>query len=224
MKGVATRKTNYDRLSRYYDLMANRSERKHRDFATGKLGVHEGETILEIGFGTGHSIEAFARRVGNTGKVLGIDSSEGMREVTRARIARAGLEDRVALELEDATSLPYDAGSVDAIFASFTLELFDAPEIQLVLRECYRVLREGGRIVILAMAKRKAPNLMSRLYEWLHNRFPKTIDCRPIYVREALEAAGFTTVELVTRSLCTIPIDVVLSHKAEQRQPLIHTP
>ena len=91
-----------------------------------ELGAKDGETVLEIGVGTGHCILALAQSVGNAGKVYGIDISEGMYDVTCARMRKAGLSGRVDLECGDAAELPYESDFFDAVFISFTLELFDA--------------------------------------------------------------------------------------------------
>jgi demethylmenaquinone methyltransferase/2-methoxy-6-polyprenyl-1,4-benzoquinol methylase len=80
---------------------------------------------------------------------------------------------------------------MDGVFMSFTLELFDTPEIPKVLAECKRALRSGGRIVVVGMSKEDAHGVIFEMYEWSHRHFPNFIDCRPIFVRRALEAAGF---------------------------------
>ena len=77
-----------------------------------------------------------------------------MFNVAQARLSKAGLSGSVELKCGDATSLPFEAGFFDAIYMSFTLELFDTPEIGVVLNECQRVLRSDGRIGIVAMAKK----------------------------------------------------------------------
>jgi ubiquinone/menaquinone biosynthesis C-methylase UbiE len=150
--------------------------------------------------------------VGSAGKVYGIDLSAGMLRISRQRLGGAGLSERVELQLGDAVHLPFEADSMDAIFMSFTLELFDTPEIPLVLGECKRVLRHGGRAGMVAMSKlRETP--MTKFYEWLHRKFPKYVDCRPIFLRQALAAAGFHIAEAAEICLWGLVGEAVLAKK-----------
>ena len=149
---------------------------------------------MEIGFGTGHCLMQIAEAVGKEGRVCGVDLSPGMLEVSQRRLARAGLLDRVSLRCGDATDLPYADEEFDAAFMSFTLELFDTPEIPIVLSEIKRVLKPSGRLGVVSLSREDGTSLMLRLYEWMHQRMPQYIDCRPIYVEQALKEAGFQVV------------------------------
>lgn len=205
-------KANYDRLSKYYDLFA-RFERKYREAGLRKLNVGERETVLEVGFGTGHCILALAQAVGDWGRVYGIDISEGMCSVAQARVLKAGLWQRVSLQCGDAARLPFEASIFDAIFMSFALELFDAHEIPTVLGDCHRVLRDDGRICIVAMSQGSKHTNMLGLYEFFHKRFPKYVDCRPIFASKTLEKAGFRIQDVVEMSMWGLPVEIVLAKK-----------
>jgi ubiquinone/menaquinone biosynthesis C-methylase UbiE len=212
-RSKAESKAAYDRMSRWYDLLTGGSEKKFRESGLEKLDAREGETILELGFGTGHCISAIAKAVGDSGKVSGIDISDGMLRITSERLAKEGLSGRVELNCGDATTLPYPDGFFDAVFMSFTLELFDTPEIPYVLEQCRRVLKDGGRICVVAMSGSTSPGTMMKLYEWVHMNFEKYVDCRPIFVKQLLEVAGFNIIDATTLSMWGLPVKTVLAVK-----------
>ena len=181
----------YNKIAKVYDVLSEHSEAPVRLAGLKMLDIQPGWHVLEIGFGTGHSLIELARSVGPSGKVFGIDLSEKMVEISRKRAEDEGLKGRIELSCSDGLHLPYEPGSLDAIFMSFTLELFDTPEIPLVLAECKRVLKPGGRIGIVGMSRVQPEGLVMEIFEWTHRHFPNYLDCRPILVRQALEDSGF---------------------------------
>jgi len=206
----AETKAFYDKISHVYDLLAEHSEGPIRRAGLEKLSARPGEKVLEIGFGTGHSLVSLAQSVGPTGKVYGVDLSERMLDVAKDNLHKAGLADRVELTCGDAVQLAYPTDSLDAIFMSFTLELFDTPEIPKVLDECKRVLRRRGRIVVVAVSKEGEGGIILHVYEWSHRHFPNLVDCRPIFVRQSMESAG-SLIESAERQMMWVPVEVVLA-------------
>ena len=104
--------------------------------------------------------------------------------------------------------LPFVSGSFDAVFLSFTLELFSEVEIPVVLQECHRVLKQAGRLGIVSLAKRDV--LACRLYEWAHEHWPVLLDCRPIDLRNSLKASGFRLQAAKVQTMWGLPVEVAL--------------
>ncbi len=209
----AQAKESYDRMSPFYDYFAGVFEQKYRNLALKRLNVARGEAVLEVGFGTGHCLKQMAEAVGEGGKVYGIDLSSGMLVASKRRLEKAGLWNRVELTCADAMKMPYTDNKFDAVFSSFALELFDSPEIPEVLAEIRRVLRPKGRVGIISMSKEDGASLLMKLYEWLHQKLPQYVDCRPIYVEQSIKDAGFGIQYKERVSLLGLPGDIVIGTK-----------
>jgi demethylmenaquinone methyltransferase/2-methoxy-6-polyprenyl-1,4-benzoquinol methylase len=151
--------------------------------------------------------------VGPTGKVFGIDISDEMLAVSCGLLEQKGLADRVELTCGDAEQMQFADNSLDGVFTSFTLELFDTPEIPKVLAECKRILKPGGRLVVVAISKDGKPGMIMKAYEWTHKHFPNLMDCRPIFVKRAVEAVGLDVQQVDIESMW-VPVEVVLGVKA----------
>lgn len=212
-RSKAQAKESYDRLSPIYDLLAGNFEDKHRNGALKRLNILKGETVLEIGFGTGRSLKQLAEAVGENGKVYGIDISSGMLAASRRRLQKAGLWDSVELTCDDALQMPYADSQFDAVFLSFVLELFDTPEIPQLLAEILRVLRPKGRLCVVSMSKEGGFAPFLKLYEWFHQVFPHFADCRPIYVRQSIQDAGFEVQFHEQLNLMGLPGELVIGIK-----------
>ena len=182
----------YGVVSRFYAVAEGIFEKGLRQKGLQLLSVTPGEVVLEIGFGTGYSLKEIANSVGENGRAYGIDITPQMLEITRKRLRKAGLTDRVELYEGDAKSMPYQDNKFDAVYMASTLELFDTPDIPRVLNEIKRVLKPGGRLGIASLTKEgREGSLFLRFYEWLHQKIPKYANCRPIYVEKLVADAGY---------------------------------
>jgi ubiquinone/menaquinone biosynthesis C-methylase UbiE len=199
---------NYDRISGWYDLLEGIWEKQAKETGLQQFRVRSGERNLEIGIGTGHSLVALA----DSGQVYGLDLSPRMIQRSQARLNEEKRSAWTSLTQGDAIQLPFRDNSFDGIFMSFVLELFDTPEIPRVLAECHRVLHpQRGRICVISLTKSGQSTWVRRLYEWGHRNFPKFLDCRPIFVQQALEQTGYQIIEAIRVSIWGLPVEIVLA-------------
>ncbi len=207
----------YDRVSAAYDALADAGEHRARERGLEMLGVSAGEVVLEIGYGTGHSLVELANAVGVDGAVHGVDISRGMHDVAESRVTKAGLGDRVRLRVAAVPPLPCDDESFDAVTMSFTLELFPSEVIPTVLAEVARVLKPDGRLGVVSMAtvpQGDHESALERAYKWMHRHFPHIVDCQPIDVEEVLAASGFEVAHDERIEISTMPVATVVARPA----------
>ena len=202
----------YDRISKAYDMISDSSEHTARERGLELLAADRGENVLVIGFGTGHSVVALGKSVGPTGQVFGVDVSEGMLDVAKKRLVEESVPAKVELSLGDARAMKYADGQFDAVFISFTLELFEADDIQTVLGEIRRVLRPGGRLGVVSLSREEHLNVAAEIYIWLHRHFPHFIDCQPIPVVEHVLRGGFIVDKSEKMSIWGLPVAIVAAH------------
>ncbi len=211
----------YDRISRVYDQLADSSEQQARQVGLELLAAAPGESILEIGFGTGHSLAAIAQAVGPTGQACGVDISEGMREVTAELLTQEGLSDRVELKVAGVPPIPYQDALFDAVLMSLTLELFPLAVIPEVLRETRRVLKPEGRLGLVAMNITPAgehESTLTHVYKWMHRHFPHIVDCQPIDARRCVVEAGLTITNSKDLEIWTLPVVALVAHAGAEAQ------
>ncbi|HET6870817.1 MAG TPA: arsenite methyltransferase [Solirubrobacteraceae bacterium] len=112
---------------------------------TAVADLHEGEIVLDLGSGAGADVLISARRVGPTGKAIGLDMTDEMLSLARANAAEAGVDNVEFVEgyLED---MPLADSTVDVVISNCVINLSgDKPQ---VIREAARVLRPGGRFAV----------------------------------------------------------------------------
>lgn len=138
----------YDRLNHIMSLGIDRSWRRRaiREIVRSDMK----QEILDIACGTGDFSIAIARAMGPESRVTGLDLSEGMLAVMREKLAAAGLEERVSCGQGDSEAMGFADASFDCVTIAFGIRNFEHRET--ALREILRVLKPGGKLVILELS------------------------------------------------------------------------
>ena len=158
----------FDRIAGVYDLMNSVMtaglHHRWRERAADMAALDPGDTALDVATGTGDLAIELSRRVGPQGEVVGSDFSEGMLELARKKAPELRFEHGNAL------SLPYDDDSFDAATVGFGARNFsDLPQ---GLREMTRVVRPGGRVVVLEITTPERPPLSWFFRFWFDGVVP----------------------------------------------------
>jgi demethylmenaquinone methyltransferase/2-methoxy-6-polyprenyl-1,4-benzoquinol methylase len=192
------------------DLMSLGLHRVWKAYAVAVAQVREGERVLDIAAGTGDLTRAFARKAGVTGLVLHSDINEAMLRQGRDRLLDEGL--LVPSLLADAQALPLPDACMDVVSVAFGLR--NMTDKDQALREMARVLKPGGRLLVLEFSKVAAPlapaydwysfNVLPRLGQWVagegdsYRYLAESIRMHPDQgtLKSMMKAAGFGHVDV----------------------------
>lgn len=107
--------------------------------------LKEGDVVLDLGSGAGFDVFLAAKKVGSTGKAIGVDMTDEMLEKARENATKGGFTN-VEFKKGDIENLPLDDNSVDVVISNCVINL--APDKAKVFKETYRVLKTGGRLMV----------------------------------------------------------------------------
>jgi demethylmenaquinone methyltransferase/2-methoxy-6-polyprenyl-1,4-benzoquinol methylase len=158
----------FDRIARVYDLMNSVMtaglHHRWRERAADLAALRPGDRALDVACGTGDLAVELARRVGDSGNVVGSDFSEAMLERARQKSGA------VRWEWANALELPYPDGSFDAATVGFGARNFS--DLDRGLAEMARVVRPGGRVVVLEITTPQRPPLSTFFSIWFDRAIP----------------------------------------------------
>lgn len=165
----------FDRIAGVYDLMNTAMtaglHHRWRARAAELAGVGAGSRVLDVASGTGDLALELARRVAPGGEVIGCDFSEAMLDRAREKSARQhGAAVRPRFEWADAMRLPYPDGAFDAATVGFGARNFE--DLGRGLAEMARVVRPGGRVVVLEITTPTRPPLSDFYSLWFDRLVP----------------------------------------------------
>lgn len=178
-----------------YDAMAEWEAPYHAE-AIRLANAREGQRILVAACGTGRGMDELVKAVGPTGRVDALDISEEMIDQSRAKMEKLGLGDRVYFQQGNVRSLPYPDNTFDILYNGYMFDLIELDGFAPILKEMMRVLKPGGKIVLLNMSKPdEQKTFYERIYKWTK------IPCRPALMTPYLESLGFKNVQRIYRSI-----------------------
>lgn len=152
-----------DRYDLMNDLMSAGLHRLWKRFALSKTGLRSGRSALDVAAGSGDLSEGMARQVGSTGQVLVSDINSRMLRLGRSRLTDAGLVANIHYLQADAEHLPLAGSAFDCVSIGFGLR--NVTDKKAALAEMYRVLKPGGRLLVLEFSKPQF-ELLDSAYEF----------------------------------------------------------
>ena len=191
-----------EKIQKYYSWRASNYdagagfEVEHHAEALQLANIQEGERVLDVACGTGRGTVGLAGAVGPQGRVDALDLTEAMIEQARSKIEQLGLSERVVFKQGDARDLDYPDASFDLVYNGYMFDLIPLDGFMPILKEMARVLKPGGRLVLLNMSK---PDERETFFETIYQKGWAVMPCRPVLMSRYLEPAGFTDVRRVYR-------------------------
>ena len=202
----------YNRIASIYDLFGFLMESKARRRALDLATIKNGEKILEVALGTGLNFVEILKR-NPSGWVGGIDISVKMLERARKRISRTGCEN-YRLYLCDCRHLPFEDKTFDILMNQYLFDILPVDDFLPILSEFKRVLKDGGRIVLVNMTK--GERRFNEIYEEIYKLKPPLLaGCRGVFVAPFLEALEFRKIKREFVSQLGFPSEVVCALKQD---------
>jgi len=144
------------------DLMSGGIHRLWKRFAISLSAVRAGQRVLDIAGGTGDLARQFAALVGTTGEVVLADINASMLEMGRSKLLDTGVASNLRFVQADAEALPFAGGSFDLVSVAFGLRNMTHKDA--ALREMQRVLRTGGKLLVLEFSR--TARWLEKAYDW----------------------------------------------------------
>ncbi len=153
------------------DLMSFGNHRWWKRFAVSHSGLNTGDQVLDVAAGSGDLSRHFANQVGPTGRVVMTDINPEMLDQGKRRMIDAGYIGNIEFAIEDAEKLSFEDDQFDCVSISFGLR--NVTHIDRALESMYRVLKPGGRLLILEFSRVNNPLLKQAYDSFSFNVIPK---------------------------------------------------
>ena len=200
----------YKKVASVYDIWAQLAESKARNRCLELARIRDGESVLEVAVGTGLTFLEILR-LNSAGQNEGIDLTEEMLNRAREKAKNLGAFN-YRLEIGDAYNLHYSDNSFDLVINNYMFDLLPEEDFSVVLHEFKRVLRPGGRLVLVNMTKPE--HWYNSVWQNIYRVNPAWMGgCRGVFLQPHLESVGFVHVRREFISQLTFPSEVVYGFK-----------
>jgi ubiquinone/menaquinone biosynthesis C-methylase UbiE len=200
----------YDSLSKIYDIWGNLTESRARSRALELAEIKNGLNILEVAVGTGLAFHPIVMR-NPDGTNIGIDISTGMLKKARKRLNPLS---GANYELKKASAFQLEAKDeqFDVLINNYMFDLIAFDQMDTVLAEFKRVLKKGGKLVLVNMTI--GEKFGSGIYDFMYRVSPKLMGgCRGIRLSEKLKEHDFHVKLREYHQQCFFPSEVILAQK-----------
>jgi len=196
----------YRKIAPGYDLWARLTESKARDRCLEIAAIQNGESVLEVAVGTGLAFERILR-ANPSGRNEGVDLTEAMLIRAEKRAASTGIES-YRLTAGDAYALDSPDDDFDVLINNYMFDLLPEDDFPTVLAEFRRVLRPGGRLVLVNMTT--GTRWYNSIWEWVYRMNPAWLGgCRGVQLFPLVGQSGFVTLGRQYISQMTFPSEVI---------------
>jgi ubiquinone/menaquinone biosynthesis C-methylase UbiE len=205
---IITAQRIYDYIGKRYDWFGGHdAHAKARAFEL--LAVTSGQCLLEVGVGTGKEHIRMHAAVMPGGISFGID-------ISRVMLSIAYQKNKTPLCQADARDIPFVSDCFDRIYISYVLVLLPIAEIPGILAGLYRVLKPGGRMVMIALTEGISRSSRTLVTAWkaVYKLSPITCaGCRPLQLSQFVEKAGFIHISREVVVQMAVPSEIVVASK-----------
>jgi ubiquinone/menaquinone biosynthesis C-methylase UbiE len=199
----------YTRVAVVYDAWTWLLERRSLLAALDRAAIRDGCAVLEVAVGTGLVFREVLRR-NPSGRNAGIDLTEAMLRRARRKAERTGAP--FSLEVGDARRLAFDDASFDVVLSNNMLGLLSAPDIAAVMGELRRVLRPGGRLVLVTMLRPER-----RVSRWIYQLGAMRLGgWSDVVLEPFVRDAGFKDVRREVVTQLGVPSEILAARKPGQ--------
>lgn len=202
----------YSQTAWIYDLWGALTETRARRRAMELAHISNGEVVLEVAVGTGLTFREILD-ANPDGENIGIDLTPAMLHKAERRAAKTGRKN-YQLSPGDAYHLQFSDGRFDLLVNNFMFDLLPETDFSTVLAEFKRVLKPGGRMLLVNMTK--AERFNQKIYEKIYQFNPRWLGgCRGVLLASYVQEAGFVDLRRETVSQMAFPAEIITATKAD---------